>query len=490
MSISLVQIPYRNKFWYNSADDCVVISFEYAYMKNPAPHYLKCLSPLDGRYANKIQALTPYFSEFALIYYRLKVELAWFLSLAEQATIAEILPLNKETQIYIEKIADDFNLQDAEKIKEIEQTTNHDVKAVEYYIKEKFLAHPTLASYVNFIHFACTSEDINNLAYALMLKDALSNTILPAVTVLKNTITQLGKLLSNTPMLARTHGQPATPTTLGKELINFSARLDSPIRALERLKPMGKCNGAVGNYNAHIIAYPDIDWPRHCQAWVESLGLEFNAYTTQIEPHDILAEYAHILIRINNIFLDYAKDIWTYISLGYFKQKIIANEVGSSTMPHKVNPIDFENAEGNLGLANALLNYFANKLTQSRLQRDLSDSTVLRNLGSALGYALVAWQSLEKGNLKLEINPIKLQDDLNENWEVLAEALQTIMRRYHIQNAYEKIKELTRGVAMDAARFHHFIAASELPKEVKQRLLLLSPEKYTGLAAKLAQEYA
>jgi len=447
---------------------------------------LTAISPVDGRYRNQLQHLDAYFSEYALIQYRIEVEIAYFLFLCEK----KFFPLSAADKKALTAIYQTFSTEQAIAVKNLEKVTNHDVKAVEYFIKEKFLAHPTLAGYVHFIHFACTSEDINNLAYALMLKDALSATILPAVTTLKQQITQLGKKLSNTPMLARTHGQPATPTTVGKELINFSARLNAPIKALEQLKPMGKCNGAVGNYNAHMIAYPNIDWPRHCQAWVESLGLEFNAYTTQIEPHDILAEYAHILIRMNNIFLDYAKDIWTYISLGYFKQKIIANEVGSSTMPHKVNPIDFENAEGNLGLANALLNYFANKLTQSRLQRDLSDSTVLRNLGSALGYALIAWQSLEKGNLKLEVNPLKLQHDLNENWEILAEALQTVMRRYHIPNAYEKIKELTRGVGMDAARFRHFITTSELPEEVKQRLLILSPETYTGLAAKLAQEYA
>lgn len=453
------------------------------------PEYLNSLSPLDGRYIDKTQSLRNYFSEFALIHYRLKVEISWFISLAQQENIPEIPNLSPECLAYLEAIIDNFSLEDACEIKKIEQQTNHDVKAIEYFLKNKFLTYPDLANHINFIHFSCTSEDINNIAYAWMIKDALQNIVLPSANQLLNQITQLAKKHADIPMLARTHGQPATPTTVGKELINFSARLKSQIQVMATFKPLAKCNGAVGNYNAHVVTYPQVNWTQHCQTWIQSLDLPFNAYTTQIEPHDSIAELSHYFIRINNILIDYAKDIWNYISLGYFKQKIVQNEVGSSTMPHKVNPIDFENAEGNLGLANALFNYFANKLTQSRMQRDLSDSTVLRNLGTAFGHTLLAWQSLEKGNNKLEINRIALQHDLEKNWEILAEALQTMMRRYKIPNAYEQIKDLTRGAAIDAARFQRFIQESALPEDAKKQLQQLTPEKYIGLAAELVNQY-
>ena len=364
------------------------------------------------------------------------------------------------------------------------------MKAVEYYLKEKLDQSDSLKHISGFIHFACTSEDINNVAYALMIKEAIAQVIQPSIAEIIGSITLLGKQHAEVAMLSRTHGQPATPTTMGKELINVVARLKRPMQQLAEVLISAKFNGAVGNYNAHIVAYPEIDWRKHCAQFVTSLGLSFNPYTTQIEPHDGIAEVSHLMVRINNILLDYTRDIWSYISLGYFKQKAVAKEVGSSTMPHKVNPIDFENAEGNLGLSNALFDHFANKLTHSRLQRDLSDSTVLRNLGVAFAYALIAYQSMVKGNDKLQINQAALEHDLNDNWEVLAEAIQTVMRRYNIPNAYEQMKDLTRGTRVDGKRLQQFIQLLDIPDEAKKQLMVLTPHDYTGLAAQLVKAFS
>lgn len=450
---------------------------------------LNAISPIDGRYLKKTRSLNKYFSEFALIYYRVMVEIRWFESLAANVSISEVPEIDTPSKAFLEQILSQFNEEEAEKIKTFEQRTNHDVKAVEYYLKEKFAQSSTLSKVSGFIHFACTSEDINNLAYALMVKEAMAQVIQPTLAELAGSITLLGKQYGNIPMLSRTHGQPATPTTLGKELINFVARLKRPQQQLAEVLISAKCNGAVGNYNAHLIAYPEVDWRHHCHHFITSLGLSFNPYTTQIEPHDGIAEISQIMIRINNILLDYTRDIWSYISLNYFKQKTIAEEVGSSTMPHKVNPIDFENAEGNLGLANALFEHFANKLTQSRLQRDLSDSTVLRNLGTAFSYSLIAYQSIAKGNDKLQVNKKALKEDLDENWEVLAEAIQTIMRRYNIPDAYEQLKALTRGQGIDKENLKKFIENLDIPNDAKTRLKNLTPETYTGLAPLLVKAF-
>lgn len=451
---------------------------------------LNAISPTDGRYGKKTQALSPYFSEYALIYYRLMVEIRWLESLAADKHLVEVPPFSPTAQAFLEDILTRFNEEEAQKVKDNEKRTNHDVKAVEYYLKEQLEQSPELSQVTGFIHFACTSEDINNLAYALMIKEALAHVILPTLAEIMGSITLLGKQHGDVPMLARTHGQPATPTTIGKELINFVARLKRPQQQLAEVLISAKCNGAVGNYNAHMISYPEVDWRKHCAQFVNSLGLSFNAYTTQIEPHDGIAEVSHVMIRINNILLDYTRDIWSYISLDYFKQKTVADEVGSSTMPHKVNPIDFENAEGNLGLANTLFEHFANKLTQSRLQRDLSDSTVLRNIGVAFAYTMIAYQSLAKGNEKLQINKIALCDDLNNNWEVISEAIQTVMRRYHIPNAYEQLRDMTRGAEINQAMLTEFITTLSIPAQAKQRLLELSPENYTGLAAQLVKAFS
>lgn len=451
---------------------------------------LNAISPVDGRYLKKTAPLSPYFSEYALIYYRLLVEVRWLESLAASDIISEIPPLDADGLAFLADLLTHFNEEEALKVKEYEQKTNHDVKAVEYYLKDKFELCDSLRPCIGFIHFACTSEDINNLAYALMMKEALAQVIQPTLAEIIGGITLLGKHHADAPMLSRTHGQPATPTTLGKELINFAARLKRPIQQLAEVLISGKFNGAVGNYNAHVIAYPEVDWRKHCAQFVTNLGLSFNAYTTQIEPHDGIAEISHLMIRINNILLDYNRDIWSYISLGYFKQKTVADEVGSSTMPHKVNPIDFENAEGNLGLSNTLFNHFANKLTQSRMQRDLSDSTVLRNLGVAFAYALIAYQSMVKGNDKLQINKPALQQDLEENWEVLAEAIQTVMRRYQVPNAYEQMKDLTRGRRIDRERLKQFIESLDIPADVKKHLVHLTPDNYTGLAAQLVKAFS
>ncbi len=451
---------------------------------------LNAISPVDGRYLKKTRALSPYFSEFALTYYRLLVEIRWLESLAANDMILEVPQMDAESTAFLADLLTHFNEEEALKVKEYEKQTNHDVKAIEYYLKEKLEQSITLKKISGFIHFACTSEDINNLAYALMLKEAIAQIIQPTLAEIIGSIMLLGKQHADIAMLARTHGQPATPTTIGKELINFVARLKRPMQQLAEVLISAKCNGAVGNYNAHVIAYPEVDWRKHCSQFVTSLGLSFNAYTTQIEPHDGIAEVSHLMIRINNILLDYTRDIWSYISMGYFKQKTVAEEVGSSTMPHKVNPIDFENAEGNLGLANTLFSHFANKLTQSRLQRDLSDSTVLRNLGVAFAYSLIAYQSMVKGNEKLQINKIALQNDLDENWEVLAEAIQTVMRRYHVPNAYEQMRDLTRGRRIDSDRLKKFIKSLDIPDDAKKQLLALSPDTYTGLAAQLVKAFS
>lgn len=450
---------------------------------------LNAISPIDGRYYHKTRNLSPFFSEYALIYYRTVVEIRWLQSLAQNPAISELPPFSADENAFLQTIISNFDESQAEKVKVFESQTNHDVKAVEYYLAEKLEDHKSLQHAVAFLHFACTSEDINNLAYALMLKEGLAQVIAPSLAEIMGGITILGKQHADVAMLARTHGQPATPTTMGKEFINVVARLKRPQQQLSEVLIPGKCNGAVGNYNAHISAYPDVDWRKHCQSFVTSLGLSFNAYTTQIEPHDGIAEVCHIMMRINNILLDYTRDIWTYISLEYFTQRAIAQEVGSSTMPHKVNPIDFENAEGNLGMANALFTHFADKLTQSRMQRDLSDSTVLRNIGSAFAYTLIAYQSIAKGNDKLKINQSALKADLDEKWEVVAEAIQTVMRRYRVPNAYEKVKNITRGRKIQQKDIQQFIESLEIPEEAKQRLLELTPQTYTGLAASLVKAF-
>ncbi|BCA95002.1 adenylosuccinate lyase [Legionella antarctica] len=451
---------------------------------------LNAISPIDGRYIKKTRTLSPYFSEFALTYYRLMVEIRWLESLAANTAISEVPSLNTQSKKFLSDLIANFDEAEAEKIKEFERQTNHDVKAIEYYLKDKFQNNKALKEIVGFIHFACTSEDINNLAYALMVKQAIAQVIQPTLAEIMGGITLLGKQHCDVAMLGRTHGQPATPTTMGKELVNFVARLKRPQQQLAEVLIPAKFNGAVGNYNAHVVAYPEVDWRKHCANFVTSLGLSFNPYTTQIEPHDGIAEVSQIMVRINNILLDYTQDIWSYISLGYFKQKTVAAEVGSSTMPHKVNPIDFENAEGNLGLSNALFIHFANKLTQSRLQRDLSDSTVLRNIGVAFSYSLIAYYSITKGNDKLQINKRVLAEDLEDNWEVLAEAVQTVMRRYNVPEAYEQLKALTRGQGIDADSLKNFIQNLSIPDEAKAQLTALKPATYTGLATQLVKAFS
>ncbi|MDP3268870.1 MAG: adenylosuccinate lyase [Legionella sp.] len=451
---------------------------------------LSAISPIDGRYLHKTRTLSQYFSEFALTYYRLMVEIRWLESLAANEAIPEVPKLDADSKKFLADLITNFDEAEAEKIKEFERQTNHDVKAIEYYLKDKFQSENNLKEVVGFIHFACTSEDINNVAYALMVKQAIAQVIQPTLAEIMGGITLLGKQHCEIPMLSRTHGQPATPTTIGKELVNFVARLKRPQQQLAEVLIPAKFNGAVGNYNAHIIAYPEVDWRKHCANFVTSLGLSFNPYTTQIEPHDGIAEVSQIMVRINNILLDYTQDIWSYISLGYFKQKTVDAEVGSSTMPHKVNPIDFENAEGNLGMANALFIHFANKLTHSRLQRDLSDSTVLRNIGVAFSYSLIAYLSISKGNDKLQINKRALEADLKENWEVLAEAVQTVMRRYNVPDAYEQLKALTRGQGIDGTSLKQFINNLSIPEEAKRQLTDLTPETYTGLATQLVKAFS
>jgi adenylosuccinate lyase len=447
---------------------------------------LTALSPLDGRYAGKVEALRPIFSEFGLMHRRVLVEVRWLLALADESAISEVGALGAQARDFLKTLADGFSLQDAERIKAIERTTNHDVKAVEYFLKERIGEHADLATAKEFVHFACTSEDINNLAYALMLRDARDTVLLPALDKLLATLKQVAHALAGQPMLARTHGQTASPTTLGKEIANVVARLQRQRAQIAAVALSGKINGAVGNYNAHVVAYPEVDWPALAQRFVESLGLDFNPYTTQIEPHDGIAEISDAIRRANTILIDFCRDIWGYISLGYFRQELKHGEVGSSTMPHKVNPIDFENAEGNLGIANALFAHFAEKLPISRWQRDLTDSTVLRALGTAFGHTQVALESIARGLSKLNAAPERLAADLDASWEVLAEAVQTVMRRYGLPEPYEQLKSLTRGQGITRDSMRAFIESQALPVDAKQRLLELTPATYTGLADKLA----
>ena len=448
---------------------------------------LNALSPVDGRYASKVDELRPIFSEFGLIKARVTVEVRWLQALSEHPQITEVSAFSEETHELLDAIITNFCLDDAQRVKTIENTTNHDVKAVEYYLKEQTAGNAELLQVSEFIHFACTSEDINNLSYALMLKEGRDEVIGTAIACVIDDIKEKALLYAATPLLSRTHGQTASPTTMGKEFANVVARLERQLMLLEDVDIMGKINGAVGNYNAHYSAYPDIDWPAFAEEFVESLGLTFNPYTIQIEPHDYIAEYFHVLSRINTILIDFSRDVWGYISVGYFKQKTIAGEVGSSTMPHKVNPIDFENAEGNFGIANALMTHFAEKLPISRWQRDLTDSTVLRNLGTCLAHSLIGFKSLQKGVSKLEINETKLLEDLDANWEILAEPIQTVMRRYGIEKPYEKLKELTRGQGIDQQSMQAFIKTLSIPEDVKQELLKLTPANYTGCAEQLAK---
>ncbi len=451
-------------------------------------HALNALSPLDGRYASKVAPLSAHFSEFGLIRHRVRVELAWLEALAEEPGIAEVPPFSARTSAGIAAIAASFAPADAARVKAIERTTNHDVKAVEYWLKEAFAGVPEVARAAEFIHFACTSEDINNLAHGLALAAARHDLLLPALRDIAAELRKLARANAAMPMLSRTHGQPATPTTLGKEMANVYARLERQIAAIERVPLKGKINGAVGNYNAHIAAYPDVDWERVAARVVARLGLEFNPYTTQIEPHDYMAELFDAIARANTILIDLDRDIWGYVSLGYFRQRVSEGEVGSSTMPHKVNPIDFENSEGNLGIANALLRHLAEKLPISRWQRDLTDSTVLRNMGVALGHALLGWSSLRQGLGKLDADAARMAADLDANWEVLAEPIQTVMRRYGIANPYEQLKALTRGRSgMTQAALHAFIDGLALPADAKARLKALTPAGYIGNAAALAQ---
>ena len=449
---------------------------------------LLALSPLDGRYAAKVDPLRPIFSEFGLIHARVRVEVEWLLALAAEPGIAELPAFDDAAAGALRALADDFSVADAARVKEIERTTNHDVKAVEYFIKERLGDEPALAGALEFVHFACTSEDINNLSYGLMLEQGRREVLLPALEKIAATLRSLAHDQAAQPMLSRTHGQTASPTTLGKEIANVVARLERQVHQIAKVEMTAKINGAVGNYNAHVVAYPDVDWPAFSRRFVEGLGLAFNPYTTQIEPHDNIAEISDAARRANTILIDLARDVWGYISLGYFKQKLKEGEVGSSTMPHKVNPIDFENAEGNFGIANALFEHFSAKLPISRWQRDLTDSTVLRALGTAFGHTQVALDSLAKGLGKLEVNPQRLDADLDAAWEVLAEAVQTVMRRHGLPNPYEQLKALTRGQGITAESMRGFIESLELPAADRQRLLELTPAGYTGLAEKLARK--
>ena len=449
---------------------------------------ISALCPLDGRYANKVASLASYFSEYGLIRYRLRVELEWFKALSLEPALNEIAAFSEATQQGLADLAASFSEQDATAVKAIEAETNHDVKALEYWLKNKLAAFPEALAAAEFIHFACTSEDINNLAYALMLKDARDQVMLPAINAIAAKLRDLAHRYAGLAMLSRTHGQAATPTTLGKEIANVVARVERAANKLTAVSLTGKINGAVGNYNAHLAAYPDLDWEAFSRTFVENLSLEFNPYTTQIEPHDSVAELFDAYARLNTILIDLNRDIWGYVSLGYFKQQVKAGEVGSSTMPHKVNPIDFENSEGNLGLANALLRHFSEKLPISRWQRDLSDSTVLRNVGVASGYSLLAYDSCLKGLSKLEANPERLAQDLDANWEVLAEPIQTVMRRYGLANPYEQLKQLTRGkTRITREELRAFIRQLDMPDNAKKRLLELTPETYLGKAIDLAK---
>ncbi len=448
---------------------------------------LTAVSPVDGRYGRKTEVLRPIFSEYGLIRHRVMVEVRWLQALAAHAGIPEVPALSEHAGNVLDAIADKFSEEDAQRVKNIERTTNHDVKAVEYFLKEKIAGNEELDAISEFIHFACTSEDINNLAHALMLREARGQVLLPQLDEIIRTLTQLAHDNAGLAMLSRTHGQPASPTTLGKEMANVAFRLHRQRDQVAAVPMLGKINGAVGNYNAHMVAYPEIDWPAFSREFVTSLGLDWNPYTIQVEPHDYIAELFDAVARYNVILIDFARDVWGYISLGYFKQRTVAGEVGSSTMPHKVNPIDFENAEGNFGIANAIFDHLSMKLPVSRWQRDLSDSTVLRNLGVGVAHSVIGYDSLLRGIGKLEANPGRLAEDLDATWEVLAEAVQTVMRRYGVEQPYEKLKELTRGKGIDAASLKTFIESLEIPQEAKKALSRLTPGSYTGNAAEQAK---
>ena len=456
-------------------------------MTTQAASQLTAISPLDGRYASKCDSLAPFFSEYGLMKYRVLVEIRWLQALAAHPQITELSALSDTATAFLDDVAENFSLDDAARVKAIESTTNHDVKAIEYFIKEKLETNPELTEHLEFVHFACTSEDINNLAYALMLKAGRDSVVLPQMRQLTAKVRDLALSNAEQPLLSRTHGQPASPTTLGKEFANVSYRLQRQIDAIESAQILGKINGAVGNYNAHISAYPDIDWQDFAERFVSGLGLQWNPYTTQIEPHDYVAEVFSACARFNTIVIDLNRDIWAYIAIGYFKQRTIAGEIGSSTMPHKVNPIDFENSEGNLGLANAVLGHLAEKLPVSRWQRDLTDSTVLRNIGVGLAYSLIAFSSALKGLNKLQVNAAVIDADIDACWEILAEPIQTVMRRYRIEQPYEKLKELTRGKQITQESLQTFIETLEMPRQAKDELLALTPRTYLGNAVHQAR---
>ncbi|NLJ92404.1 MAG: adenylosuccinate lyase [Aeromonadales bacterium] len=449
---------------------------------------LTAISPVDGRYGSRTRELRAIFSEFGLMRFRVEVEVRWLQALAAHADINEVPALSAEANARLDAIVANFDEADGQRIKDIERTTNHDVKAVEYFLKEQVESLPELAAVSEFIHFACTSEDINNNAHGLMLLAGRDEVVVPYCQQLIDEVKRLAKQYRDVPMLSRTHGQPASPTTLGKEMANVAYRLERQLQQIKSVEILAKINGAVGNYNAHVSAYPEVNWAEFAEKFVTDLGLTFNPYTTQIEPHDYIAELFDALARFNTIVLDFDRDIWGYISIGYFKQKTVAGEIGSSTMPHKVNPIDFENSEGNIGIANAIFNHLAAKLPISRWQRDLTDSTVLRNLGVAIGYSLIAYQATLKGISKLEANPEALAADLDQNWEVLAEPIQTVMRRYGIEKPYEKLKELTRGKRVDAAGMRTFIDGLDMPEAAKEELKQLTPANYIGTAIQLTDQ--
>jgi adenylosuccinate lyase len=448
---------------------------------------LTAVSSVDGRYAERTAGLREVFSEYGLIRYRVIVEIRWFQALAASADIPQVSNLSEAANSFLDDLVSNFGLEAAQRVKTIEATTNHDVKAVEYYLKECFVKQDELNKLSEFLHFACTSEDINNLSYALMMQDARARLLLPTYSDINNALQAMAGEYADVPMLSRTHGQTASPTTLGKELANVAVRLQRQTSQLSQQPILGKINGAVGNFNAHIAAYPEVDWPKFAKQFVESLGLTWNPWTTQIEPHDWMAECFHTMSRFHTVLIDLCRDIWAYISIGYFSQKTIAGEIGSSTMPHKVNPIDFENAEGNLGVANALLGHLAEKLPVSRWQRDLTDSTVLRTIGTAAGHGMIAYASLLKGLNKLQLNTTRLAEDLDSSWEVLAEPIQTVMRLYGVENPYEQLKALTRGKAISADILVEFIQSLEIPAAARQRLMELTPAAYTGNAAEMAR---
>lgn len=457
-------------------------------MANDLKSPLLAISPLDGRYNSKCADLAPYFSEYALMQYRVLVEIKWLQKLAAHEGIPELEQISPEGLKYLDDLVENFSVQDAERIKEIEATTNHDVKAVEYFIKEKLGSNTELTAQLEFVHFACTSEDINNLSYALMLRDGRDKVLLPEMQDLTNKISTLAKKYAEQPLLCRTHGQPASPSTVGKEFANVVHRLRRQVEQISENEILGKINGAVGNYNAHYAAYPDIDWADFSREFVQQLGISWNPYTTQIEPHDYIAELFSAVCRFNTILIDFNRDIWSYISLGYFKQRTIAGEVGSSTMPHKVNPIDFENSEGNLGIANAIMAHLAEKLPISRWQRDLTDSTVLRNLGTGMAHSLISFRATMKGLNKLELNASVIDRDIDNCWEILAEPIQTVMRRYRIEQPYEKLKELTRGKEINQSTIKQFVEALEIPDHAKQLLMELTPRQYLGSAVQQAKD--